>query len=285
MAIRPLTDEDVRRAMPVLRVLAAGAEEARGEWRNIGKTHEQAQRSSEAAEGGQVDPVRAFRDGGGDRLLPSGFRIHEACSRSVTVSWGRTSVVATAGFSNDAMAHTFGRCGPGGKADPALDKKSDQAVRAARAHLRKQGFQARGPRFMGARFAATVTPFACFQASPGQGCATLPSGPIVVFTDEAQIRSLSQAFERREAAEGDRQARVARAAEAAGFTPQDFDDLRLALSMAAEDARNPGRLDALSAMPDEFQAQAAVRRENLAVYRKLEGEIAPLLEATSKGLQ
>lgn len=281
-AIRPLTEDDVRRAIPVLRALAAGAEEARTDRRNVEKAHEQAQRSHEAARGGRVDPVRAFRDGGGDRLLPSGFRIHEACSRTLTATWGRTAVVATAGFSNDALARRIGGCGPDGKADPALDERSDEAARAARAHLEKHGLEEQGPRLVGERFAAIVTPANCFHASPGRGCSAVPSGPAVSFTEEAQLGSVSRALEKGQAAEQDREAGIARAVEAAGFTPQEFGDVRAAIGIAADDARNPARLDALAAIPGELGATAAVRRRNLAAYRNLEGEVAPLLEAISR---
>lgn len=277
--VRPLTEEEVRRAIPVLRVLATGSEEARGEERRVEKAFQQAGRSGEAALSGKVDPVSAFREAGGDRLVPAGFRIHEACSRSLTEAWSRPTVVATAGFANDWAAKRTGGCGPGGKPDPALNQKSEQAIRAARTHLAKQGFEEEGPRLVGKRFAAVPVPGNCFRASPGRGCADLPSGPCVAFTDEAPLRSLSQAAETQQAGQQDREARVARAAEAAGFTPQDLDDLRMALGIAAQDARDPGRLDALAAIPGELGATAGVRRKNLAVYRKLEGEVAPLLDA------
>ncbi len=280
--VRPLTEDDVKRAIPVLRVLAAGSEDARGEQRNVEGAYQEADRSSKAAGERPIDPVRAFRDAGGDHLVPAGFRIHEACSRSLTAFWSRPTVVASAGFSNDWAARWTGGCGPGGKPDAALNEKGDQAVRAAQAHLVRQGFEQQGPRLVGKRFAAVPVPGNCFRASPGQGCADLPSGPCITFTDEAPGNSLSRAMETQQAGRRDREARVARAAEAAGFASQDFEDLRIALGIAAEDARDPGRLDALAAIPGELGAAAGLRRKNLAVYRKLEGEVAPLLEAISR---
>lgn len=280
-SVRPLTEEDVRRAIPVLRVLAAGSEEARGEQSNAEKAYQQAGRAYQAAARGQADAVRSFREAGGDRLVPAGFRIHEACSRSLTAFWSRPTVVATAGFADDYAAKWVGGCGPGGKPGPALNQKGDQAVRAARAHLAKQGFEEEGPRLVGERFAAVPVPGNCFRTSPGQGCANLPSGPCITFTDEATGNSLSRAMETQQAGGRDREARVARAAEAAGFASQDIEDLRMALVIAAEDARNPGRVDALAAIPGELGGTAAVRRKNLAVYQKLAGEVGPLLQTVS----
>ena len=282
MSVRPLGEEDVRRAIPVLRLLAMGSEEAQGEQRNVEQAYQQAGRASEAAARGQIDAVRAFRAAGGDRLVPAGFRIHEACSRSLTAFWSRPTVVATAGFANDWAAKWAGGCGPGGKPDPALNEKGERAARAARAHLVEQGLEDEGLRLVGKRFAAGVVAGNCFHATPGQGCADLPSGPCITFTDEAEGNSLPRAMEAQQAGGRDREARVARAAEAAGFASQDIEDLRMALVIAAEDARNPGRVDALAAIPGELGATAAIRRKNLAVYRKLEGEVAPLVEAISR---
>jgi len=300
---RPITDSDVKRYLPLLRADAAAMESA---MKNGLEASEEIQAKAEenekfyaGIESGKIDVFAWIRQHTGYALIPPGAVYSAECSRTVTFD----SVIPTAIF-------TFGKESP---YRDLLRRVAAGNMEALAEYQLLRGEEEIGERNAAAQaiydlVAKTVSFYkdhefaepesinrpvsvtwlvppdpsvfvSVWDVNPYAGvlprnilssCAALPTGPMV----EIELRTVPE-----------EESPIV--AEAEGLSDPEYERVKEALIMARIDAADPSALtievppDAPPAVKAELvalQAAYAVRIENVAVYRRHEAVLAPILE-------
>ena len=292
---RPLTEQDLRQLVPVLRAEKAGAErlarqaaerEALEEVRSKAR-----QRVVGQIEAG-ADPLEWLRKLSPRAAAPSTARYQAACSRALTQSSAVPSAVLSFGIAAPpawlAVWKARDQSVPISERGQAADRRGAERSGATRPELVTQ--QTRS--FYSARafeYQGEPAPFEWQFLAPDrlvsamvmgvnvlgrvEACRDLPSGPMVVLKAEGEAFGKGP---RKPAPSTNRE--LAEALDGAGLSEAEYLNLKLQLMTAQSDAKDASRLDATASTTEAERQTLAIRRKNADFYRQHAQVLAPLLE-------
>jgi hypothetical protein len=273
-----LTDSEVAKALPILRVRASGAASERAAMRadaaklESGDKERRRQRDQIAA--GRLDPLDELRSRGVKDVMPAGYRYEAACSRKL--SKNEAVAVLTSGKEGGTPVCVGLR---------GLDQASPgnaSALDASRKHLARLGFQPMPHQkellwLPKARLAAEVYGATCV-AREAKECDAVPSGPLVVLRDATGADLWDAPAGAVVPARDGGKAAVDAAVKAAGLTDEQWSEIEGALQQGhLLDAQLPKEgTPAFKQMAKIFPPPSA---DNVLVYRRHKAELKPLMDA------
>ncbi len=293
---RPLTEQDLQRALPVLRADKAGTERlARqaAEREALERARASGRQQAVALIGAGTDPLEWLRKLTSNAATPSTARYQAECSRALTASSGVPSAVFTFGIAAPASwlavwkardanipigDRSQAAAAPGAQRPGA--PRAEAVAQQTRAFYSSHEFEYEGEpapfewRFLGPDRLVSATVMGVNVLGRVDPCRALPSGPMVV------LKAEGQAFAKGPAQPGAaRNRELEDALDKAGISESEYLNLKLQLLAARADAQVPSRLNDAPPAGAGQQKTLAIRRENAEFYRRHQAVLEPLLAA------
>lgn len=290
---RPLTEQDLQRALPVLQADKAGTERlARqaAESEALEQVRANARRQAVAQVAAGTDPLEWLTKLTDNATAPSTALYQEACSRAFTASAAVPSAVLTFGIAaspawlavwkardQSLPIQERGQTEASRPSRPSAPRP-ELVAQQARAFYASREFQYEGElapfewRFLAPDRLVSATVLGVNVLGRVAACAQLPTGPMVM------VKAEGRAFGKAPTPPGpSTNQELADALDKAGFSEPQYLNLKLQLLAARADAADPSRLNKAAAATEEQQQALAIRRQNVEFYRRHQALLEPLL--------
>jgi hypothetical protein len=292
---RPLTEQDVRRALPVLQADKAGTERlARqaAEQNALEQVRTNGRQQAVGLIAAGTDVLGWLQTLTANAATPSTAQYQAPCSRALTAADAMPSAVFTFGIPAPSSWLAVWRArdqsipigdrsraaGEPGAQRPGATRP-EAVTQQTRAFYSSRGFESRGElapfewQFLSPDRLVSATVMGVNVLGRLDPCRDLPSGPMIV------LKAEGQAFAKAPALPGPKANReLADALDKAGLGEAEYLNLKLQLLAARADAQDPSRLKAAAASEDQQKA-LAIRRENAEFYRQHAAVLDPILTA------
>jgi hypothetical protein len=291
---RPLTDADIQKLIPLLKVDADGQDRLRAEAERKTATEKARQAARDVVVGrvgdGGVDPFAWLREQSPSAAVPSTARYEASCSREMTAARGDVTAVFTFGVPAPAPWLSIVRGTGATEAAPASGgnrprgPSAEAIAQQTRAFYAAKTFEPQGEPapfqwvFLAPDELVMATVYGVKPGPNAGACGTLASGPMILLAPAPKAFGAKPAPS---AAATPRAGGLEDALRAAGLAEAEYQSLRFQVTMARRDAREPAALEAgAGVQPPTEQArrEKSVRRQNADTYGRFAGQLDPLLD-------